>query len=179
MQRQQRPAPERTGGRPPEEAARSQGPAAWPARALFFAVAVVVVVLDRIAKLVIQARIPLGGEVQVLPFLWLQDGQNSGAAFGIGRNATVIFAAASIVVTVGLILFAVFSRMRPWTALALGLILGGAAGNGYDRLVHGEVTDFIALHWFPTFNLADSAVTVGVVLLLLEYVLSSRRAPSS
>ena len=159
-------------------ATRSPG-LAWPGRLLFFAVALVVVVLDRIAKLVVQAQIPLGGQVQLLPFLWLEDGQNSGAAFGIGRNATVIFAAASVVVSVGLVLYAIFSRMRLWTALALGLVLGGAAGNGYDRLVHGEVTDFIALHWFPTFNLADSAVTVGVVLLLLEYLLPSRRAPSS
>ncbi len=157
---------------------REAGPG-WPGRVLFFAVAVVVVVLDRIAKLVVQARIPLGGQVQILPFLWLQDGQNSGAAFGIGRNATVIFAAASLVVSVALIVYAVVSRMRPWTALALGLVLGGAAGNGYDRLVHGQVTDFIALHWFPTFNVADSAVTIGVVLLLLEYLLSSRSAPSS
>lgn len=178
MQRQGGQAPGQADEPPPQVAERSPGPA-WPARVLFFAVAVLVVALDRVAKLVVQARIPLGGEVQLLPFLWLQDGQNSGAAFGIGRNATVIFAAASVVVTVGLILFALFSRMRPWTALALGLVLGGAAGNGYDRLVHGQVTDFIALHWFPTFNLADSAVTIGVVLLLLEYVLSSRRAPSS
>lgn len=159
---------------------REVGPGrAWAARFLFFAIAIVVVILDRIAKLVVQARITLDTEIQVLPFLWLQNGQNSGAAFGIGRHATVVFAAASVAVSVGLVIFAIVSRMRPWTAVALGLILGGAAGNGYDRLVHGEVTDFIALHWFPTFNLADSAVTVGVVLLLVEYLFSSRRAPSS
>ncbi len=178
MERQGGPAPEPAGGSPPGVAARPDS-RAWPARLLFFGVAILVVVLDRAAKLVIQARIPLGGQIEVLPFLWLQDGQNSGAAFGIGRNATVLFAAASVVVSVGLVVFAVVSRMRLWTALALGLILGGAVGNGYDRLVHGEVTDFIALHWFPTFNLADSAVTIGVILLLLEYVISSRHAPSS
>lgn len=159
---------------------REGGPApAWAARVLFFVVAIVVVVVDRVAKLAVQAHITPGTEIQVLPFLWLQDGQNSGAAFGIGRNATVIFAAASVVVSVGLVVFALVSRMRLWTAVSLGLILGGAAGNGYDRLVHGEVTDFIALHWFPTFNLADSAVTIGVVLLLVEYLFSSRTAPSS
>jgi signal peptidase II len=178
MQRQGDPSPERAGGSTPGVAARPAS-SAWPARLLFFAVAIAVIVLDRIAKLVVQARIPLGGQIQLLPFLWLQDGQNSGAAFGIGRNATFIFAAASVVVSVGLVVYALVTRMRFWTAVALGLILGGAVGNGYDRLVHGEVTDFIALHWFPTFNLADSAVTVGVILLLLEYLLSSRRAPSS
>ena len=178
MQRQGGPTPEPAGGPPPGVATRPAS-GAWPARVLFFAVAIVVVALDRIAKLVVQARIPLGDQIQLLPFLWLQDGVNSGAAFGIGRNATVLFAAASVVVSVGLVGFAVVSRMRPWTALSLGLILGGAAGNGYDRVVHGEVTDFIALHWFPTFNLADAAVTIGVILLLLEYLTSSRRAPSS
>lgn len=152
---------------------------AWAARVLFFVVAAIVVVLDRIAKLVVQARIPFDTEIQVLPFLWLQNGDNSGAAFGIGRNATVIFAAASVVVAVGLVIYAIVTRMRPWTALALGLVLGGAVGNGYDRLVRGEVTDWVALHWFPTFNLADAAVTVGVVVLLVEYVFSSRGARSS
>ncbi len=178
MQRQGGPAPGPARGSTPDVVPRPAS-RAWTARLLFFAVAIAVVVLDRVAKLVVEARIPLGGEVQLLPFLWLQDGQNSGAAFGIGRNATFVFAAASVVVSVGLVVYALVSRMRLRTALALGLILGGAAGNGYDRLVHGEVTDFIALHWFPTFNLADSAVTIGVILLLLEYLLSSRRAPSS
>lgn len=165
--------------RPPEPGAAQGSGRAWTGRVLFFAVAIAVLILDRVAKLAIQARIPLGGEVQVLPFLWLQDGQNSGAAFGIGRTATIIFAAASVVVSVGLVVYALVSRMRPWTAVSLGLILGGAAGNGYDRVLRGEVTDFVALHWFPTFNLADSAVTIGVVMLLLEYLLPSRQASSS
>jgi signal peptidase II len=60
----------------------------------------------------------------------------------------------------------------------LGLILGGTAGNGYDRLLHGTVTDFIALHFWPVFNVADSAITVGVVLLLLGYVLRQRSESS-
>jgi signal peptidase II len=57
----------------------------------------------------------------------------------------------------------------------LGLVLGGTLGNGYDRLVHGTVTDFIALHWWPVFNVADSAISVGVAGLLAVYLLRQRR----
>jgi signal peptidase II len=148
------------------------------ARVLFFTVAVIVVIFDRISKALVVANVPIGTEFQLLPFLWIQDGQNSGAAFGVGRSATLLFTVASVVVSVALILYAVRAQIRPWTGLCLGLILGGAAGNGYDRVVHGEVTDFIALHWWPTFNLADAAVSIGVILLVLGYLLRSRSEPS-
>ena len=148
------------------------------ARVLFFTVAVIVVIVDRISKALVVANVPIGTEFQLLPFLWIQDGQNSGAAFGVGRSATLLFTVASVVVSVALILYAVRAQIRPWTGLCLGLILGGAAGNGYDRVVHGEVTDFIALHWWPTFNLADAAVSIGVILLVLGYLLRSRSEPS-
>ncbi|MFZ0216409.1 MAG: signal peptidase II [Candidatus Dormiibacterota bacterium] len=144
------------------------------ARVLFFVVAVFVVIVDRISKALITANVPLDTQFQVLPFLWIQDGQNSGAAFGIGRSATLLFTVASVVVSVALVVYALRTKLRPWTALCLGLILGGAVGNGYDRLVHGQVTDFIALPLWPTFNLADSAVTIGIVLLIGGYVLRPR-----
>jgi signal peptidase II len=58
----------------------------------------------------------------------------------------------------------------------LGLILGGTIGNGFDRIMYGTVTDFISLHWFPVFNVADSAVSVGVVLFALGYLVRKPRA---
>jgi signal peptidase II len=58
----------------------------------------------------------------------------------------------------------------------LGLILGGTIGNGFDRIVYGTVTDFITVHWFPVFNVADAAVTTGVVLLALGYLVRKPRA---
>src|ERR1700730_18172957 len=70
------------------------------------------------------------------------------------------------------------SASPPGGGVRLWLILGGTAGNGYDRLLHGTVTDFIALHFWPVFNVADSAITVGVVLLLLGYVLRQNGRPS-
>jgi signal peptidase II len=58
-----------------------------------------------------------------------------------------------------------------WTFGCLGLILGGTVGNGFDRLVNGTVTDFINFHFWPVFNVADSAITIGVVLMLAGYFL--------
>jgi len=81
-------------------------------------------------------------------------------------------------VAIGLIVYVFRNPVGVWTGCMLGLILGGTIGNGYDRLVHGEVTDFIAVHWWPVFNLADSAISVGVVLLLAGYLLRHRSAPS-
>jgi signal peptidase II len=128
-------------------------------RALCAIIAVAVFVVDRVTKALVAADIPVGTERQVLPFLWIADAQNSGAAFGIGRSATLVFLAASIIIG---------------AAIVIGLILGGTVGNGYDRLLRGEVTDFIDVHWWPVFNIADSAVSVGVALLVVGYLLRHR-----
>jgi signal peptidase II len=82
------------------------------------------------------------------------------------------------VVAVALVFYVVRNPVGTGAGVLLGLILGGTAGNGYDRLLHGTVTDFIALHFWPVFNVADSAITVGVVLLLLGYVLRQRSGSS-
>jgi signal peptidase II len=64
-----------------------------------------------------------------------------------------------------------------WTHAALGLIMGGTLGNGFDRIVHGTVTDFINVHFWPVFNVADSAISIGVVALVAGYLL--RKEPSA
>jgi signal peptidase II len=58
-----------------------------------------------------------------------------------------------------------------WNDAALGLIMGGTLGNGFDRIVHGTVTDFVNVHFWPVFNVADSAISIGVVALVAGYVL--------
>lgn len=138
-------------------------------------IAVVVFILDRVTKGLVVASVPSGTEVQALPFVWITNAHNSGAAFSIAPNATLFFLVASIVVAAGLIWYVARTPLPLAAAALLGLILGGTLGNGYDRLVHGTVTDFIALHFWPVFNVADSAISVGVVLLLLWYVLRQRR----
>lgn len=145
-----------------------------PGQLLFALVTVGVVVLDRVSKILVQTYVAPGREVQVLPHVWIADTNNSGAAFGMAPQATVLFLIASALVAGGLLLYAVRNPMGAWTGTVLGLVMGGTVGNGYDRLVHGTVTDFIALHFWPVFNVADSAITVGVVLLLAGYLRRAR-----
>jgi len=96
---------------------------------------------------------------------------NSGAAFGIAPAFTSIFLVASILVSIGLAVYVFRNPGNEWTFGLLGLILGGTAGNGYERLFNGTVTDFINFHFWPVFNVADSAVSTGVVLLIATYLL--------
>jgi len=135
-------------------------------------VAVVVFVLDRITKTVVGASIPYGTEIPVLGHaVGITNIHNSGAAFGLAPAAAYIFLLASIVVSIGLVVYVVRTPGSAWSEAVLGLILGGTIGNGLDRLVFGTVTDFINFHFWPVFNVADSAVSIGVVLLIAGYAL--------
>lgn len=147
-------------------------------RLLFSAVALLVFIADRISKRMVVASVPLGTERQALPHVWITNTQNPGAAFGVAQEATAFFLIASVVVAIGLVFYAARTPIGISTGVLLGLILGGTVGNGYDRLLHGTVTDFIALHFWPVFNVADSAISVGVVLLLIGYVLRQKGRPS-
>ena len=162
-------------GPDPSAARRSQ---AFQGRTLFAVVAAVVFIADRISKRLVVANVQPGTERAALPHVWITNTQNPGAAFGVAQEATAVFLVASVVVAVGLVFYVVRNPVGTGAGVLLGLILGGTAGNGYDRLLHGTVTDFIALHFWPVFNVADSAITVGVVLLLLGYVLRQRSGSS-
>jgi signal peptidase II len=128
-----------------------------------------------VTKGLVVAYVPSGTEVRVLPFVWITNAHNSGAAFSIAPNLTLFFLLASVVVSIGLVWYVARTPVTMATSVLLAMILGGTVGNGYDRLVHGTVTDFIAVSIWPVFNVADSAITVGVVLLLLWYVLRRQR----
>ena len=100
---------------------------------------------------------------------------NRGAAFSFLADSsgwqTWLFGLLAVVVSVGLAIWLARTPRRDWrTALPVALIIGGALGNLVDRLLHGQVTDFIQVHWhawsYPAFNVADSAITVGAVLLI-------------
>jgi signal peptidase II len=146
-------------------------------RVLFFAIALVVFGLDRLSKYLVVASIPDNTEIgPYLGFFWIQHIQNSCAAFSLCGPGQLAFLAISLVVVVALLVYELRLEASPWIHAILGLVWGGVAGNGFDRLLFGSVTDFFAVHWFPTFNVADSAITVGVTALVLEYLL--RRRPS-
>lgn len=133
-------------------------------------VALAVIVVDQISKSAIVAALgPEGShrEIWIVPrllrFFYVE---NTGAAFGFfqGNSSTLTILALGIVVVLA-IAFRKLIGHSPWLAVALGLQFGGALGNVIDRLHYGFVVDFIDLPRFPTFNVADSAITVGVVIL--------------
>jgi signal peptidase II len=133
--------------------------------------------LDRVTKVWVERTLAGEPPVEVIPgVLSFNYTTNSGGAFGIGRSAPWIFAGATIVVSVIVVAFSTRVSRLP-IAIGLGLVLGGGLGNLTDRVVNGSglsghVTDFIDLQVWPVFNLADSAIVVGAVLLALA---SARR----
>jgi signal peptidase II len=124
--------------------------------------------------------------VEPVPIVWrfrLAVTFNRGTAFGLGRGSTGLIVGGVVVLLVVLLgLGRRASRTASWpAALAMGLLLGGAVGNLADRLVrhhHGAVIDFIDLHWWPVFNVADAAITVGALLLALVLFRARPAAPA-
>ena len=141
--------------------------------AILYAVAAAAYALDRITKAWAEASLADRPPIEVISgILHLTYTTNSGGAFGLGQSAPWLFAAATIVV-VGIIV--VVSTRLTWvlTAMALGLVLGGALGNLTDRAIRGpglsgRVIDFVDVRVWPVFNVADSAVLIGAVLLAVS-----------
>jgi signal peptidase II len=141
-------------------------------RVVFVAVALGVFALDWATKDLVNARIPFGTEVAVLDHVvGITNVRNSGAAFGFAPAGTGFFFIASAVVAVGLVVYVVRNTGNLASNVVLGMILGGTIGNGIDRLIYGTVTDFVNVHFWPVFNVADSAISLGVVALLAGYFL--------
>ena len=149
-------------------------------------VAAALVALDQWTKQLVLDALADGHEVRILGgLIYLDLTFNAGAAFSFGTGITWIFPIFAIVISLGLLWFARGLRSWPW-AVALGLILGGAQGNLMDRLFRepgpfrGHVVDFISAFGpngdkFPIFNVADSALTVGVVLAIALELFAFRR----
>jgi signal peptidase II len=136
-----------------------------------------VFILDRVTKNLVAAQIPFGTEVSVIDHVvGITNVRNSGAAFGFAPAGATLFLIASVVVWIGLVAYVARNPIGEWSGVVLGLILGGTMGNGYDRIVHGTVTDFINFHFWPVFNVADAAISIGVVLMIAGYLL--RRNPA-
>ena len=140
-------------------------------------VGLVVFILDRLTKLMVQHSLSPGDHVVVLgDILWIDYARNTGIAFSIARS----HGSAVFVFDLVAIAFIVYLARRlpagePWMSLGLGLVLGGAVGNALDRVLAGSVTDFIDFRVFPVFNVADMGITVGAVLLAWRLYAGSRR----
>ena len=150
---------------------------------LWLIVSAVVVILDQWTKALALAHLEYGQPVKLLPVLNMTLQYNTGAAFSFLSDAggwqRWFFSAVAIVVSLGICVWlARLPREEKLLALSLSLILGGAIGNLWDRLLLGHVVDFISVHYqrwyFPTFNVADSAVTVGAILMILDAILQGR-----
>ncbi len=160
----------------PEKALVSRNPtrlgAAWP----WFAAAAAIILADRITKLVVLAAFAPGETRFVTGFFNLVLVYNKGAAFSFLANApgwqTPLFAAIAVAAAAIISFLLLRARGRRLYSAGLALILGGALGNLWDRLQWGAVADFLDFHaagWhWPAFNVADSAITVGAALLILE-----------
>jgi signal peptidase II len=127
--------------------------------------------LDQLSKWIVLETIGPDGSrdaVEIIPgVLQFRFVRNTGSAFGLFQGNSDILKILALVAVIGLFAYYARTATRDWmVSLALGLQLGGALGNIIDRFRHGYVVDFIDFPRFPTFNVADSAITIGVVLLM-------------
>lgn len=145
-----------------------------------FLIAAIIVVLDRLSKGLIKTHITASDSITVIPgLLNIVHTENPGIAFGMLANSSgawrdilLIGFSAVVLIAISVVLLRPGSQLNAWLRTGLAFVLGGAFGNLYDRIVNGTVTDFVEAHagqhYFPAFNVADSAITVGACLLLLD-----------
>ena len=155
-----------------------------PSALIWLWLSVLVIALDLATKLIAESLLTYAQPVYVLPVLDFTLLYNRGAAFSFLADHSGwqrwFFAIISIGVSAALIVWLKkLPRTSVWLPIALSLVLGGAIGNLYDRLVYGHVIDFISVHWqssyFPAFNIADSAITVGAIMLMIDALLEKRK----
>lgn len=153
-----------------------------------YSIAAGVFLLDRLTKWVIETHVSFLDTLRIIPgFFDIVHTENRGVAFSLFNDSTsewrtsllVLFSMAAVVLVGGFI-FRRAERLDRYSLAGFALILGGALGNVFDRIVWGRVTDFLdfyigSYHW-PAFNVADSAIVVGSVLLLIEVLWPGRQA---
>lgn len=167
-------------GRRPFATSSSSGPSLW----LWLGLAAIVIVLDQFTKTLILGEFQYGESRTVTSFFNVVRVHNTGAAFSFLAGASGwqrwFFVALGIVASVVIVWMLKKHPGQKLFCFAVTMILGGALGNVIDRLIHGYVVDFIQLHYagraFPSFNLADSAITLGAICLILDELLRVRRS---
>lgn len=158
------------------------------AHAIHLTIAVTVILLDRWSKRAVAARIALYSHIQIIPrFFQLTHTENTGAAFSLFADSPSHWKSAMLigfsVVAMAIVLLLLWRQQSlTITGVALSLILGGAAGNLWDRVLHGRVIDFLLFYvkqyQWPVFNLADSSIVIGACLLVMEIVFSPSKPVS-
>lgn len=143
-------------------------------------IALAIIVIDQISKLLVDASFHYGQQLALIPgFFNLTLAYNPGAAFSFLADAggwqRHFFTGLAIAISIGIIWTLRKHQNEPRFCLQLSLILGGAVGNAIDRVVYGHVVDFIQVYYqnwyYPAFNIADSAICIGVALMLIDGLL--------
>ena len=137
-------------------------------------VAAVTVAVDQGVKALVRTTIDRGEEVDLILGIQLVNARNRGIAFGMFSSGGVLLVLFALAALLALLVFFFRHRDRPLVWLPTGLLIGGATGNLIDRVREGAVTDWFDLPWWPAFNIADVAITFGVLSLL--YVLERHGA---
>ncbi len=169
-----------------DPADQSKVPAGRIAWGMWLIVSLVVVAVDQFTKMMVTDSLTLYQRVSVLPFIDIVRLHNSGAAFSFLAGASGwqrwVFTGVAVMVSAGLLWWLLHLPRKGKGVLALGLalLLGGAIGNLIDRVVFGYVVDFILVYYrewsYPAFNIADSAISCGVALVLFDGVVLEKRA---
>jgi len=146
---------------------------------LFVLTATLVLAADQLSKHWIREALPPGGSYPSASFPRLTYVTNTGSAFGLFNNQAFLLAITAVVGVAAILLYYRYaSADHNFLRLSLGLQLGGAVGNLTDRVRFGQVTDFIEVGFWPVFNLADSAIVVGVVILAFFLLFSAEKQSS-
>ncbi len=148
---------------------------------MYYLIALLIIIVDQLTKWLVVRYMELGESIPIIHnFLYLSSHRNRGAAWGILEGQMYFFYIITVGVVIGLIIYLQkLPKDQPWMKLALSLMLGGAIGNFIDRLLHQEVIDFINTfiftYDFPIFNVADSALVIGVGIILVLTILEGKK----
>jgi signal peptidase II len=154
------------------ERSLAAGPAQWAALA---AIALAAIAADQLTKWIVTSKLGLDDGVHVGGPFWIHHVQNSGIAFGFFSQATaIVILATGVAVGWMLLYFGRSGARHPILPVALGLVIGGSTSNLLDRVRLGYVTDFLDFRYWPAFNLADSFIVVGVLVLLATLMRNER-----
>jgi len=139
---------------------------------IYYLLALAVVVIDQITKWLVVNNMDLGEQIPLIEnLLYITSHRDRGAAFGMLQDQMWLFFIITVIVVIGIVYYLQTQVKYVGTGIAFGLVLGGAIGNFIDRLFRGEVVDFIDVkiigYDFPIFNVADSSLVIGVILLML------------